>query len=301
MNREWLLGIVADLRQGMQVEDLKIDVKREWWRLGTPDGDAEFARDLCAIVNTRGGGDGAIIVGVDSLGALYPAPISTTKMDKSALQQLIIRRCEPSFEIRPWEYEMEGKIITVVELPRSSNRPHVVKDFKNWKNYIPVRKSTGTFAANRYDLDEMYADRIGDPAPAPEVAIEGPSIHMFLEREGASWPKGFYLVPPLRVRNPGQVGSTLEHVNLTLRPEGAGDQSARLHGLALSGVPYRHMPMPLLAGDSLLGTGYFVLDDATANAIGNIQHAYCEWEIRATDVRQRTRVTQGKGLQLVRR
>lgn len=62
-------------------------------------------------------------------------------------------------------FEVEnGKRVTVIEIPCSTNKPHVIKEYVTPKGkqipmFIPIRKSTSINAANKYDLDSMYFER----------------------------------------------------------------------------------------------------------------------------------------------
>lgn len=130
-----------------------MDFKREWWKFNE-DMD-EFLKDICSMANTHTG-DNYIIIGVDMYGKLFDAPMPH---DEAILQAKHKDKIEPKVNLSWREFEIEGSMISVVEIPHSKDRPHVIKKYKNLTNYIPIRFGSTTVTASRADLDEMYKER----------------------------------------------------------------------------------------------------------------------------------------------
>lgn len=147
------------LKNGGTVENPKVELKRQWWDFSQARGRNEFLKDITAIANTPGE-DGYIIIGIDEDGAFFNAPFPAGAYnDPSKISGLIYRKIVEPMDVEFYEHEVDGKNIVVVHIPKSQNKPHVMKYFNDRQHYIPIRKGTSVCPASKYDLDLMYAER----------------------------------------------------------------------------------------------------------------------------------------------
>lgn len=148
-------------RAGVKVENPKVELKRQWWNFEEQSGQEEFIKDVTAMANTLGD-SGYFIIGLDEdTGELFDMPFPTQSRydDPTKLGQLVSRKIQEPFNIECYPFTIESKIIYVLEIPRSFNKPHLIKQHRNIQNFIPIRKSTGTYSADKFDLDLMYSER----------------------------------------------------------------------------------------------------------------------------------------------
>jgi hypothetical protein len=162
INDETIDRYIQMAREGIKVENPKVELKRKWWDFENPAGQEEFIKDVTAMANTSGD-TGYFIIGVDEdTGEFFDAtfPNQGKYDDLSKLGQLITRKVQEPFNIECYPYKTDqNNIIYVLEVPRSLNKPHLIKQHRNRQNFIPVRKSSRTIPADKYDLDLMYSER----------------------------------------------------------------------------------------------------------------------------------------------
>ena len=156
---------VNSLSQGFYKEDeterRKLEAKSKWYILTKKEDIEEFCKDITAIANTPGP-EGYIIIGVDEKnGTITHSPLIECGLtDESLLHDIIIRRVKP-----PPQFELEqinlhdGKIVDLIKIPPSLEKPHVIGLYKNIQCFIPVRHGTKIVPANHADLEFMYYDR----------------------------------------------------------------------------------------------------------------------------------------------
>lgn len=161
MNIERLLSIIERKRQGLSVESSNLDLKRKWWNLSSSEGKWEFIKDICSMANTPTG-DSSIIIGVKSNGSLVDSPLP---MDEANIQSIYKDKVNPKPLLEIREFDMEGKKISVVNIPHSKNRPHVISKYKGKdRAWIPIRVGTSTQSALKADLDEMSREQYSSNA-----------------------------------------------------------------------------------------------------------------------------------------
>lgn len=153
-----------------EIENPKFECKREWYRLKLPQGISEFIKDASAMANTVGL-DGYIVIGVDTKsGQLYNTGFSDSGLkDVTELYQILIRNLSNAFAIDYYVVEVNGYKLGVLHIPPSREKPHVINLHtiydknggvrSNEQNRILIRKATGIYPANKYDIDFMYYDR----------------------------------------------------------------------------------------------------------------------------------------------
>ena len=163
INKEYILELSRGLFELQESEKRKLEFKRQWYNLTDRIGIEEFCKDVAAMANTPGP-DGFIVIGLDEDdGTLMNSPISDCGLpDVSLITNLIIKKVRPSiqFEIDTVTLEEEGnKVISVIKIPPSLDKPHVIGRYKTQQNYIPIRNGTDIFPANHTDLEYMFYDR----------------------------------------------------------------------------------------------------------------------------------------------
>lgn len=160
---KFLTDLIAKLRSGVDVEDDKLDIKGQWYDLSDKKGQEEICKDIAAMANTTGP-TGHIIIGINKDGSLVDSPFKESHLaDKTHLQGIVVKRVDlpPQFELKEYEVE-ENNVrftVSVISVPPSIDKPHVLGSYKERENYIPVRKNTGTLPAKRSDIERMYYDR----------------------------------------------------------------------------------------------------------------------------------------------
>ena len=91
-------------------------------------GKKEFAKDVCAIANSKGG-RGYIIVGVeDKTHSVVGVDISTFPTEEQ-LQQVVSSRCEPPIPIIVEAVAIEGKQVVVITILNGDQRPYQVREY----------------------------------------------------------------------------------------------------------------------------------------------------------------------------
>lgn len=151
-----LQRIIERSIKGLNVETTNVDIKKEWWDLTAVAGRDEFLKDICAMANNTSN-DSFIVVGLDEKGNTYNQPLP---FDEAVLQEKHKDKIEPRVKIKFIEEEVSGRIISILVIPHSTNRPHIVKSYNNRRNFIPVKSGSSTQPASRSDLDKMYQERL---------------------------------------------------------------------------------------------------------------------------------------------
>jgi hypothetical protein len=165
-------SIIARIKNKEQVEDNRIELKREWYKFKDPtlgrNEESEFLKDIVAIANTPGP-EGYLIIGIDEKsGEVYDSPFSKSGFKNfEDLSYFVVKNVDLpfKFDINEIEHIEEDtkKIISFLTIPPSLDKPHVIKLFKSEKqeiqNYIPVRKGNCVWPASRSDIEFMYWDR----------------------------------------------------------------------------------------------------------------------------------------------
>lgn len=175
---------ISVLQNKGKVEESKVELKRAWPLLQQSDAElrqiaeSEFAKDLAAIANAPGP-EGLLLYGIGEDGTVFDAPFrSTGYRDHTDLSNLVVRLVDLpiNFELKEiaWEDSGKSQTISVISIPPSQDKPHVIKYHlskkkKPTENYIPIRKDTGTRPASRSDIEGMFYDR---KYIEPEYAIE---------------------------------------------------------------------------------------------------------------------------------
>ncbi len=111
----------------------------------------EFARDVCAIANSKGG-RGYIIYGISDDKEIVGVPKNIVSEEK--IQQIVTSRIDPPVEIRVEELAYCGKNLIVVTIFSSEGKPHQMKH--NGSFYI--RRGSTTDIARREEIASLMQE-----------------------------------------------------------------------------------------------------------------------------------------------
>ncbi len=132
-------------------EGPKLDFKEEF-NLEEDHNKKEFAKDICAIANSRGG-RGYIIFGVkDKTKEIIGVPES--KLEEERIQQIATSRTEPPVQIRAENVPYKGKNLLVVTIFKSDSRPHQI----NHTGGFLIRRGSTTDIARRDEIASMMQE-----------------------------------------------------------------------------------------------------------------------------------------------
>ena len=184
IDQKFIDDLLLKIQEGVEVEQDKFELKAKWYDLKTSIGCEELCKDISAIANTTSYDEGILIIGVDkSKAKLINSPFASSGIDDaSKLRGIVVKRID-----RPPDYSLlevqvkdnKGKdiVLSIIKIPPSYNKPHIIKNFKNRQNYIPIRKGTSINSANRDDLEIMFYDRTKiEPDNRIEINFYRPSL-----------------------------------------------------------------------------------------------------------------------------
>jgi hypothetical protein len=145
-------------------EEEKVEFKQTLC-LDTKPARAEFAKDVSAIANTRGG-DGFLVIGVvdashrkEGRGAPGFTSPDPDKL-RMAIAETLSTFCEPPprTDYRQMADPSTGTPLAVVFIPQSFARPHVIRRSGEGiaRDQVWVRRGPACALAGRQELDEMY-------------------------------------------------------------------------------------------------------------------------------------------------
>lgn len=121
MDEKKLLSII-NKEEGTKLDfKLKLDL----WSEG---GKKEFAKDICAIANSRGGGRGYIIVGIKDKTKEIVGLSDKDIFKEEAVQQIIATRCEPPIPINVEFTTINNKCIAIITIYNGDQRPYQVRE-----------------------------------------------------------------------------------------------------------------------------------------------------------------------------
>lgn len=154
---------------GLEIENPKIDFKSCWYNLSNARDISEFLKDTSAIANTFGL-DGFIIIGFDEKNKTFHKTTfkDSNIRDTSLITDLINKNIDRLFEINIYDVTVDGKDISVIHIPPSIDKPHVIRSYKKYDKQgnvkeelqrIFVRKGTSTYPAGKNDIELMFYDR----------------------------------------------------------------------------------------------------------------------------------------------
>ncbi|MDD8018872.1 MAG: ATP-binding protein [Bacteroidota bacterium] len=177
------------LKNGEQVEESKLELKRQWPHFKSTSKDSlkviqsEFLKDLVALAN-KPGPEGYLVFGIDGkTGEVFDSQFKQSGLkDIVELRQLVVKYVDLPVDFELIELQMIGKTISVLIVPPSVNKPHFITHYVTSKgiqidNFIPIRKTTAVFPATRSDVELMYYDRKNvEPEYALNIFTYNPHI-----------------------------------------------------------------------------------------------------------------------------
>lgn len=167
---------IIDAQNDLDVENPKVDFKREWYDLSDSDGINEFLKDTTAIANTVGL-DGFIIIGFDlKTKQFHSALFSNSNLkDSSFIPDMIIKRCSNLFDLNTYDIDFQGNRLSIIHMPPTLEKPIFITNYQKDKTKagIPhrvfVRKNSTAREASKYDIEMMFYDRKN---LQPEIDLE---------------------------------------------------------------------------------------------------------------------------------
>ncbi len=169
---------VLQFIKGQTLERNKLEFKKQWyklnWKVQQRPGHKpihnkdyyEFIKDCVAIVNSYGREEGLIVIGVDDeTKELYNTNISDSGLDDpSLIKDIIIGNVDKAFLVDIDYIEIEGKRISLIYIPPSADKPHLIVNYWSEKQYpsknvIWIKNGTGATIAGKGDIDRMYWER----------------------------------------------------------------------------------------------------------------------------------------------
>lgn len=132
-------------------ESEKLDYK-EQFLLDTETKKKEFVKDITAIANTKGG-RGYLIFGIEDK-TRNVVGIEGKRPSEESIFQIINTRCDPPVSVRYEEIEYEGKLIIIITIFKSTQKPHQILQTGTFY----VRRGSTTDIARRQELAGMFQD-----------------------------------------------------------------------------------------------------------------------------------------------
>lgn len=177
---EIIKDAILKSQNGLSVEYTKFDFKAKWYDLNNEKQQNDFIKDSSAMANTFGL-DGLIVIGFDEKSKEF----HQTKFaysgynDTSRIYSLLSKRLSVPFAIDIWDESIDGNNLSVIHIPPSLEKPHVILADKKFDKdgtqsgkedqRIYVRHGSTNRLATSYDLELMFYDRKNI---IPEYSIE---------------------------------------------------------------------------------------------------------------------------------
>lgn len=133
-----------------QDENTELDFKQKI-RLSTHSEKAEFAKDVSAFANTRGG---HIIYGVED-NTKRPVGIDTQTFDETKMQQIVSTRCYPPVNFSARLIVFNERYFGLLTIPNSPLKPHQITQTRE----IFIRRGSTTDRATRDEIESMFDER----------------------------------------------------------------------------------------------------------------------------------------------
>lgn len=115
---------------------------------------ARIARTLCAFANTGGG---TLLIGVDDDGKIAGVRSEVGEMHK--IEQATDFLVEPPLTISYRSVWVSGKLVLVIDVPESTDKPHYALDEQHHHRTIYVRAKDKSVPTNKLILEHEPADK----------------------------------------------------------------------------------------------------------------------------------------------
>ncbi|WP_336516041.1 RNA-binding domain-containing protein [Pollutibacter soli] len=209
---------IALARQGGDEEYRKVEFKLQWYNLKDPKEIMEFLKDLTAIANSFGP-DGFIIIGFHAERGFQKATLKDSNLkDESDLVDLVNKEVDRIFHFSIYEVVFEGNLLSVIHIPPSIDKPHIIRKFRKWdkkenetieEHKIYVRYGKTCRIATRSDIELMYYDRKNI---IPEYKLSITVAKYNLHFSGA-----LFCMVPFTFENIGSRALAIEDIFFTLK------------------------------------------------------------------------------------
>lgn len=134
-------------------EGVKLDFKQEI-DLNTESGKKEFAKDICALANSRGG-RGYLIIGIEDK-TKRVIGVEMLSFTEEQIQQIVSSRCEPPIPISLEFIDYENKKVAVITIYQSSQKPYQFRE--NGAFYI--RRGSTTDTMRKQELISSFEENM---------------------------------------------------------------------------------------------------------------------------------------------
>lgn len=115
---------------------------------------ARIARTLCAFANTAGG---TLLIGVDDDGKVSGVKSEVGEMHK--IEQATDFLVEPPLTVSYQNVWVAGKLVLVIDVPESTEKPHYALDEQRHHRTIYVRAKDKSVPTNKLILEQEPADK----------------------------------------------------------------------------------------------------------------------------------------------
>lgn len=140
------------------------------------DSSRKIARSLSAFANTDGG---RLLIGVKDNGTI--AGIDPEE-EFYVLEGAAEVYCKPPIQFDTKVYDVDGKLVLIADIPRSSDRPHSVKEENDkWLAYI--RENDENHLANGVLISYMKDKKTDDRSSLVEYGKEEKELFNYLSKE----------------------------------------------------------------------------------------------------------------------
>ncbi|MCY6356807.1 AlbA family DNA-binding domain-containing protein [Clostridium sp. ZS2-4] len=134
-------------------EGVKLDFKQEI-DLNTESGKKEFAKDICALANSRGG-RGYLIIGIEDK-TKRVIGVDRLSFTEEQIQQIVSSRCDPPIPISLECIDYENKKVAVITIYQSSQKPYQFRE--NGAFYI--RRGSTTDTMRKQELISSFQENM---------------------------------------------------------------------------------------------------------------------------------------------
>lgn len=145
MNKQRLAALLAKNESTKLDFKERLSIKTDWEK-------KEMAKDVSAIANSKGG-RGYIIFGIEDK-TKRVVGIDGLEYPEEQIQQIISQRCDPPVTIKFDLVSYDGKVIGVLTIYKSSQKPHQI--LQNGSFYL--RRGSTTDIARREEIAGMLQD-----------------------------------------------------------------------------------------------------------------------------------------------
>lgn len=230
--RSYVESLIELARSNQEVESDKVDFKRTWYDLNSESGIMEFIKDSSAIANTPGG-DGYLVIGVDTKGKVYDVSFQNDSglADESHIQNLMIKHTDTPFNIRLVEAFYETKKYSIIHIPPSNHKPHLIKKFVKFRkdketsvligappipNAIFIRRGSSNRFASKAELDDIYRYRHEHVVDIDLIATANPQTFTYYNKKEGDRNNRNHLYCTLIIENVGFRPVSIEQIILNI-------------------------------------------------------------------------------------